>query len=183
MLRHKALIQAFRTAFGFAGVYEEDEAQRIIEAKVIDTTPMIEGTPEAPDTSAFDRLAADVADDPQWLKFLDETARANGITVDALKVEASRDFEQFAGMFRAWAAKQEPTKPSPRRGAEARVAAAASAASVQPEPSAESQAETPGPQPNILCPRQTAAEGEPVHVLESACEKCAERGQCESWKE
>lgn len=29
MLRHKALIQASRLAFGFAGIYDEDEAQRI----------------------------------------------------------------------------------------------------------------------------------------------------------
>lgn len=32
MLRHKTLIQALRVAFGFVGIYDEDEAQRIIEA-------------------------------------------------------------------------------------------------------------------------------------------------------
>jgi len=31
MLRHKALIQAARLAYGFTGIYDEDEAQRIIE--------------------------------------------------------------------------------------------------------------------------------------------------------
>lgn len=31
MLRHKALIQAARMAFGFAGIYDEDEAERIKE--------------------------------------------------------------------------------------------------------------------------------------------------------
>ncbi len=31
MLRHKALIQCARLAFGFAGIYDEDEAQRIVE--------------------------------------------------------------------------------------------------------------------------------------------------------
>lgn len=30
MLRHKALIQCARVAFGFAGIYDEDEAQRIV---------------------------------------------------------------------------------------------------------------------------------------------------------
>ena len=30
MLRHKALIQCARLAFGFAGIYDEDEAQRIV---------------------------------------------------------------------------------------------------------------------------------------------------------
>ena len=32
MLRHKAMIQAARLAFGFVGIYEQDEAERIIEA-------------------------------------------------------------------------------------------------------------------------------------------------------
>jgi phage recombination protein Bet len=31
MLRHKSLIQCARIAFGFAGIYDEDEAQRIVE--------------------------------------------------------------------------------------------------------------------------------------------------------
>ena len=33
MLRHKALIQCARIAFGFAGIYDEDEGQRIREAE------------------------------------------------------------------------------------------------------------------------------------------------------
>jgi phage recombination protein Bet len=36
MLRHKALIQCARIAFGFAGIYDEDEAERIVEAEAID---------------------------------------------------------------------------------------------------------------------------------------------------
>jgi phage recombination protein Bet len=35
MLRHKALIQGARLAFGFAGIYDEDEANRIIEGQVV----------------------------------------------------------------------------------------------------------------------------------------------------
>jgi len=43
MLRHKALIQAARAAYGFVGIYDEDEAERIIssneiiEAEVVDS--------------------------------------------------------------------------------------------------------------------------------------------------
>lgn len=46
MLRHKALIQCARVAFGFSGIYDEDEAKRIdgthtqpnvIDAEVVDT--------------------------------------------------------------------------------------------------------------------------------------------------
>ena len=35
MLRHKAMIQAARVAFGFVGIYDEDEADRIIEAEFV----------------------------------------------------------------------------------------------------------------------------------------------------
>lgn len=34
LLRHKAMIQCARVAFGFVGIYDEDEAQRIIEGSV-----------------------------------------------------------------------------------------------------------------------------------------------------
>ena len=40
MLRHKALIQCARLAMGYVGIYDEDEAERIIEKDV---------TPKAPD--------------------------------------------------------------------------------------------------------------------------------------
>ena len=43
MLRHKSAIQCARYAFGFAGVYEEDEAERIVEAR--DVTPRRAGPP------------------------------------------------------------------------------------------------------------------------------------------
>lgn len=38
MLRHKTVIQASRVAFGFSGIYDEDEAQRIVEANDIGPT-------------------------------------------------------------------------------------------------------------------------------------------------
>jgi phage recombination protein Bet len=42
MLRHKALIQCARIAFGFGGIYDEDEAKRIVETtsvQVVRQTP------------------------------------------------------------------------------------------------------------------------------------------------
>jgi phage recombination protein Bet len=38
-LRHKALIQGARIAFGFGGIYDEDEAHRIMEMDVTPATP------------------------------------------------------------------------------------------------------------------------------------------------
>ena len=44
MLRHKALIQGARIAFGFAGIYDEDEAARIIEGTAsVEEPSRIEG--------------------------------------------------------------------------------------------------------------------------------------------
>lgn len=39
-LRHKAMIQAARLAFGFSGIYDEDEARRIVEGEIIDHASM-----------------------------------------------------------------------------------------------------------------------------------------------
>jgi phage recombination protein Bet len=39
MLRHKALAQCARLAFAFAGIYEPDEAERVLAADAIDVTP------------------------------------------------------------------------------------------------------------------------------------------------
>jgi phage recombination protein Bet len=44
MLRHKALIQCARLAFGFVGIYDEDEAARIIDVggeRVVDDSPAV----------------------------------------------------------------------------------------------------------------------------------------------
>ena len=38
MLRHKAMIQCARLAFGFGGIYDSDEAERIVEATTIDAS-------------------------------------------------------------------------------------------------------------------------------------------------
>lgn len=53
MLRHKAMIQCARLAFGYTGIYDEDEAQRIVERDVTpaadepDMTPALEAIQNA----------------------------------------------------------------------------------------------------------------------------------------
>lgn len=39
MLRHKAMIQGARLAFGFTGIYDPDEGERIVENQRVDVTP------------------------------------------------------------------------------------------------------------------------------------------------
>jgi phage recombination protein Bet len=46
MLRHKAMIQAARYAFGFSGIYDEDEGEKIAELR--DVTPAREEPPAPP---------------------------------------------------------------------------------------------------------------------------------------
>jgi phage recombination protein Bet len=58
MLRHKALIQAARYAFGYAGIYDEDEGRTIAEA--VDVTP-----PRVPSPSEVEGKVIDMKkDDP-----------------------------------------------------------------------------------------------------------------------
>ncbi|MHB8406297.1 MAG: phage recombination protein Bet [Gammaproteobacteria bacterium] len=45
MLRHKATIQCARLAFGFSGIYDEDEAERIIRGQTIEEVPIVEALP------------------------------------------------------------------------------------------------------------------------------------------
>lgn len=52
MHRHKVFIQCARLAFGFGGIYDEDEAMRVIEGQTI------EGTTAAPERSSTARIAA-----------------------------------------------------------------------------------------------------------------------------
>lgn len=52
MLRHKAMIQCARLAFGFAGIFDQDEAERIVEVTPVDLGPR-------PDTSEVDYALAD----------------------------------------------------------------------------------------------------------------------------
>lgn len=66
MLRHKALIQCARLAFGYVGIYDEDEAERIIEKDITPTNQK----PEPPQiayypTEQFDKNLA------SWLSAID----------------------------------------------------------------------------------------------------------------
>jgi phage recombination protein Bet len=59
MLRHKSLIQCARLAFGLAGIYDEDEAERIAEAE-----PVSFHAPNGSQPSKAERIAAQLQDHP-----------------------------------------------------------------------------------------------------------------------
>lgn len=56
MLRHKAMIQAARYAFGFAGIYDEDEGAKVAEMR--DVTPPSAPRPPSPPSPQVSKQAA-----------------------------------------------------------------------------------------------------------------------------
>lgn len=55
MLRHKAMIQGARLAFGFTGIYDPDEGERIVENQRVDVTPK----PNVIDAQAIELITAE----------------------------------------------------------------------------------------------------------------------------
>lgn len=62
MLRHKALIQGVRVAFGFSGVYDEDEARTIAQAR--DVTPVAAAPAPALFAAPTEAIEADEVQPP-----------------------------------------------------------------------------------------------------------------------
>lgn len=123
-LRHKALIQGARIAFGFSGVYDEDEAQAISEARLVNMTrdmpaaidvnatkapraSKAEAKADAPDLKGlakFNALAGELPDSDIELLggFVEATATANNATADAVRASAVENFDAFLAVFKAW---------------------------------------------------------------------------------
>ena len=57
MLRHKAMIQAARLAFGYTGIFDEDEAQRIVEKDVTPANTTKQAEPQVLDDATFKTIA------------------------------------------------------------------------------------------------------------------------------
>lgn len=96
MLRHKAMIQCARLAFGFVGVYDQDEAERIVEK---DITPEVDHLPMTSRTEAVkEKLrgkkqpAPEVIDqDDEALKAVEQTAPAVTFAQVAEKLNKASD--------------------------------------------------------------------------------------------
>ncbi|MGU3399264.1 recombinase RecT [Brucellaceae bacterium D45D] len=97
MLRHKAMIQAARYAFGFSGIYDEDEGAKIADAPVsrsVNLTPPSPPSPPSPSSISSESNHIDAMEDAQVVEteefnleaFLTELddAMATGKTEDAI---------------------------------------------------------------------------------------------------
>jgi len=60
MLEHKARIQARRIAFGFSGIYDQDEAERIVEGEFIEGVGVEEETGQVIGQAEYDALLAEM---------------------------------------------------------------------------------------------------------------------------
>ncbi|MBX5154601.1 hypothetical protein HJB78_27190 [Rhizobium lentis] len=91
MLRHKAMIQASRYAFGFSGIYDEDEGSKIAELRDVTPQPSHQPPkPPAPPEEINDQTVIEgeivveeqedrqIADEPT----VEEVAAANAEVVD-----------------------------------------------------------------------------------------------------
>jgi phage recombination protein Bet len=123
-LRHKALIQGARIAFGFSGVYDEDEAQAISEARLVNMTQDMpaaidvkatkspraskaEAKAAAPDLEGlakFNALAGALPDSDIDLlgEFVAATAKANACGDEEVRASAVENFDAFLSVFEAW---------------------------------------------------------------------------------
>ena len=114
MLRHKAMIQCARIAFGFAGIYDEDEAARISEANKAKPLPNTVGEAAEIDPAIVDALqqagesAAQLGMESfkQWFTALDRNSRviANSFKDDLKSVAQAFDEKNRADNLAADAA-------------------------------------------------------------------------------
>ncbi len=65
MLRHKAAIQCARYAFGFAGIYDEDEGAIIAQARDVSPLPPTPPAPPPPPARQIEAQATFAADEPE----------------------------------------------------------------------------------------------------------------------
>ena len=124
MLRHKALIQAARMAFGFAGVFDQDEAERIVDGDIVEmdrprkgdkiTIAGLASKPKKP-AEIVERVDTDTGEIEtkarSYAQFADLVLGATDAETAGLVLDESRDelSEQFqAELVAVWRAKWQP---------------------------------------------------------------------------
>lgn len=110
MLRHKAMIQCARLAFGYGGIYDQDEAERIVEGQPQQRQPVDMGPAEVVEQPEWpaDRWAAGL---PKWVKGI-----ADGKPLDEvlawLKSKGRVTAEQEQQLRAEVAKLQQPVQPA-----------------------------------------------------------------------
>ena len=97
-LRHKAMIQAARLVFGFGGIFDPDEAQRIVEGQSdplstgTELTPVVTGSEASPDARRMaTKLIARAENAGAWQSAIDYASeRFKGADLAYVKAEINR---------------------------------------------------------------------------------------------
>jgi phage recombination protein Bet len=96
MLRHKAMIQCARIAFGFGGIYDVDEAERIIEngggMKAIDPATGEIGAKPALPTYSDEDFSKNL---PTWRKLIESGRKSAGDIIFTVSSKATMTEEQI----------------------------------------------------------------------------------------
>lgn len=96
MLRHKAMIQCARIAFGFGGIYDVDEAERIIEngggMKAIDPATGEIGAKPAIPTYSDEDFSKNL---PTWRKLIESGRKSAGDIIFTVSSKATMTEEQI----------------------------------------------------------------------------------------
>ena len=89
MLRHKAMIQCARLAFGYGGIYDQDEAERIVEAQIDAETGEIVRKPAKSEPPRLQDYPQDKFDEnaPAWRDLIQSGKRNAG---DVIKMVSSK---------------------------------------------------------------------------------------------
>ena len=112
MLRHKSMIQCARLAFGFGGIFDQDEAERLVErdmgaAEVVSPRPDPQAAPAAP---ALPDYAQD-AFDQNFSKWSAAIASGKLTAEEVIKRASTKGALSEAQKARIYAA--QPSKPEP----------------------------------------------------------------------
>ena len=112
MLRHKAMIQCARLAFGYGGIYDQDEAERIVEASPVKHMGSVErAEPAELPTYSAEQFAKNL---PAWRSAI----AAGKATADAVIAKASTKGTLTPEQMAAIRAPIEQPAPPPAQQAE-----------------------------------------------------------------
>jgi phage recombination protein Bet len=96
MLRHKAMIQCARLAFGYGGIYDQDEAERIVEATAVQPRAIEHARSEELPEYSEEAFAQNF---DKWAGIIESGKRSAGDIVSMIESKARLSESQRAAIF------------------------------------------------------------------------------------
>jgi phage recombination protein Bet len=95
MLRHKAMIQCARIAFGFGGIFDPDEAERIVERDITAESEVVEPAHEGPHPYPAAAFAENL---PKWAKLIKSGKKSPADIIAMASTKGTLSDEQRAAI-------------------------------------------------------------------------------------